>query len=246
VEDSDLKGVLHAHSTWSDGKNSLEEMAEACMDLGYQYLGITDHSQTAFYANGLKPDRVEAQWKEIDTLNKQFDDQGKDFKIFKGIESDILPDGSLDYEDDLLAGFDFVIASLHSQLEMKADAMQHRVETALQNSHTTLLGHPTARLLLERPGAKLDMEAVIRLAAQSNVAIEINAAAPRLELDWRWGALAREVNLKTALCPDAHAADQIQRMTQFGIPVARKAGVKADRVLNGLSANHLCDYLKKN
>jgi DNA polymerase (family 10) len=232
VEASDLKGVLHAHSTWSDGKHTLDEMAEACMELGYRYLGISDHSQSAGYANGLSPDRVEAQWKEIDTLNKRFSEEGKDFRILKGIESDILKDGSLDYEDDLLDGFEFVIVSLHSQLDMPAEAMQERVETALRHPCTTLLGHPTGRLLLDRPGAALNLESVIRLAAKEGVAIEINAAAPRLELDWRWGALAREVGLKTAICPDAHARDQIRRMVTNGIPIARKAGFGPDRILN--------------
>jgi DNA polymerase (family 10) len=232
VTAADLKGVLHAHSTWSDGKHSLEEMAQACMHLGYTYLGISDHSQSAVYANGLTPDRVEAQWKDIDRLNQRFVDEGKEFQILKGIESDILPDGSLDYNDDLLEGFEFVIASLHGQLDMQADAMQERVEAAIRHPATTLLGHPTGRLLLQRPGASLNLEAVIRLAAKERVAIEINAAPPRLELDWRWGPLAREVGLTTAICPDAHAVDQISRMVETGIPIARKAGFEAKAVMN--------------
>ena len=239
VEANDLKGILHAHSTWSDGKNTLREMAEACIDLGYSYFGITDHSQSAFYAGGLKPKAVEAQWHEIDTLNARFADEGKDFHIFKGIESDIRADGSLDYDDDLLAGFDFVIASIHGQMDMEAPAMQARVEKAVQHPACTILGHPTARLLLQRPGIKLDMEAVIRLAAKNSVAIEINAAPPRLELDWRWGKLAREVGLRTAICPDAHAVDQLTRMTRYGIPMARKAGFDAARILNCELAHHL-------
>ncbi|MGA0368361.1 MAG: DNA polymerase/3'-5' exonuclease PolX [Kiritimatiellia bacterium] len=232
VEAEDLRGILHAHSTWSDGKNSLEEMAQACIDLGYSYLGISDHSQSAFYAGGLKPKAVEAQWKEIEMLNARFADEGKDFKIFKGIESDIRADGSLDYDDDLLTGFNFVIASIHGQMDMEAAAMQERVEKAIQHPSCTILGHPTARLLLQRPGIKLDMEAVIRLAAKKGVAIEINAAPPRLELDWRWGKLAREVGLCTAICPDAHSIDQLMRMTRYGIPIARKAGFDAVRILN--------------
>lgn len=232
VEASDLTGILHAHSTWSDGKNSLLEMAEATMDLGYRYLGITDHSQSAFYAGGLKPGQVEAQWKEIDQLNQRFRDEGKNFVIYKGIESDIRADGNLDYDDDLLGGFDFVIASLHGQLDMDAEAMQARVEQALHHPACTILGHPTARLLLQRPGVKLNLESIIRLAAKQGVAIELNAAPPRLELDWRWGKLAREVGLTTAICPDAHATDQLQRVTRFGIPLARKAGFDAARVLN--------------
>lgn len=239
VSATDLQGILHAHSTWSDGKNTLQEMAETCITQGYRYLGITDHSQSAFYAGGLKPAQVEAQWKEIEELNRRFSDAGKDFVIFKGIESDIKADGSLDYSDDLLAGFDFVIASIHGQMDMEADAMQARVEKAIAHPACTILGHPTARLLLQRPGVKLDMEAVIRLAARKGVAIEINAAPPRLELDWRWGKLAREVGLHTAICPDAHATDQLNRSIRFGIPLARKAAFDKARVLNGLSAEAL-------
>jgi len=239
VEAKDLKGILHAHSTWSDGKNTVEEMALACFDVGYSYLGITDHSQSAGYAGGLKPHRVEAQWKEIEALNHRFKDEGKDFVVFKGIESDIRGDGSLDYDDDFLKGFDFVIASIHGQMDMEAVVMQERVETAIQHPSCTILGHPTARLLLQRPSIKLDMEAVIRLAAKKGVAIEINAAPPRLELDWRWGKLAREVGLKTAICPDAHATDQIRRASLYGLPLARKAGFDKDRVLNCLSKNNL-------
>jgi DNA polymerase (family 10) len=239
VESADLKGILHAHSTWSDGKNSIEEMALACLDLGYSYLGITDHSQSAGYAGGLKPHRVEAQWKEIEALNQCFKDDGKDFVIFKGIETDIRGDGSLDYEDDFLKGFDFVIASIHGQMDMEAAAMQERVEKAIQHPACMILGHPTARLLLQRPSTKLNMEAVIRLAAEKGVAIEINAAPPRLELDWRWGKLAREVGLKTAICPDAHAVDQIQRTKDYGIPMARKAGFCPVKILNCKSAAEL-------
>lgn len=239
ITEQDLQGILHAHSTWSDGKNTLLEMAEACMTLGFHYLGISDHSQSAFYAGGLKPAAVEKQWQEIDSLNQRFRDEGKNFVIFKGIESDIRADGSLDYDDDLLAGFDFVIASIHGQMDMEAAVMQARVEKAISHPACSILGHPTARLLLERPGIKLDVEAVIRLAAKKGVAIEINAAPPRLELDWRWGKLARELGLLTVIAPDAHTAEQLHRSTRFGIPLARKAAFSKDRVLNCLSATEL-------
>lgn len=232
IAPSDLRGILHAHSNWSDGAHSLEDMARACLNQGYHYLGITDHSQSAGYANGLRPPRVEQQWKEIDRLNRRFREEGRTFRIFKGIESDIRKDGSLDYDDDLLQGFDFVIASIHNHMDLEREAQQARVEAAIRHPATTLLGHPTARLLLKRPGVKLDMEALIRLAAAEQVAIEINAAAPRLELDWRWGPLAREVGLHTAICPDAHATDQIDRALRYGIPLARKAGFDPARVLN--------------
>lgn len=233
----DLQGILHAHSTWSDGKNTLEEMARACQELGYHYLGITDHSQSSFYAGGLKPDQVEAQWKEIDTLNSRFREEGLNFEILKGIESDILPDGSLDYEADLLQGFDFIIASLHQHLDQEASAIQDRVEAALEHPCTTILGHPTTRLLLERPGAKLDMEQVIRKAAACGVAIEFNANPMRLELDWRHGPLAREVGLKTAICPDAHSVEQLRYAVEYGIPLARKAGCETNRILNCKAAD---------
>jgi DNA polymerase (family 10) len=235
VQPADLKGILHAHSTWSDGSHSLEEMSRACMDLGFRYLGITDHSQSASYANGLTPDRVEQQWQEIDQLNRRFREEGIDFHIYKGIESDIRRDGSLDYEDDLLQGFDFVIASIHNHMDLEKEAQQERVETALRHPATTILGHPTARLLLKRPSIQLDMEAVVRLAAAQEVVIEINAAAPRLELDWRWGPLAREVSLRTAICPDAHHVRDLARTTELGVPMARKAGFEAARVLNTLA-----------
>jgi len=237
VEAGDLKGILHAHSTWSDGKHTLEEMARACIDLGYRYLGITDHSQSAVYANGLTPDRVEAQWKEIEDLNRRFTEEGADFRIFKGIESDIKRDGNLDYEDDLLSGFDFVIASLHNHFDLEKNEQQERVERALQHPATTLMGHPTARLVLRRPGVKLDMEAVIRLAAAQGVAIELNATAERMELDWRWGPLARDVGLLTAVCPDAHHVDQLKHAERYGIPMARKSGFEPGRILNTLSAD---------
>ena len=236
VQAGDLKGILHAHSTWSDGQNTLEEMARECIRLESSYLGITDHSQTSFYAGGLTPAQVGEQWKEIEQLNQRFRDEGLDFSVLKGIECDILSDGALDYEDDLLAGFDFVIASLHQHLDQEAAAMQARVETAIQNPHTTILGHPTARLLLKRPGAKLDMEAVIRLAATQNVAIELNATPQRLELDWRWGPLAREVGLKTAICPDAHSTSALEQAVRFGIPLARKSGFEKARILNCASS----------
>ncbi len=227
-----LRGILHAHSTWSDGKNTLEDMARATHRLGYDYLGITDHSRSSAVANGLSIERVEAQWREIDTLNQRFNDEGLGFRILKGIECDILPDGSLDYPDDILAGFELVIASLHSSLDQEAAAMQARVEAALHHPAVTLLGHATARRLLRRKSAALDMEQTIRLAAKLGKAIELNCSPDRMELDWRWGPLAAEVGLKSAVCPDAHSADALANITRLGIPLARKAGFTPDRLLN--------------
>ncbi len=228
----DLRGILHAHSTWSDGKNTLEDMARASRALGYAYLGITDHSRSSAVANGLSIERVEAQWKEIDTLNRRFKDEGLGFRILKGIECDILPDGSLDYPDEILEGFELVIASLHSSLDQEAAAMQARVESALHHPAVTLLGHATARRLLRRKSSALDMENIIRLAAKQGKGLELNCSPDRMELDWRWGALADEVGLKSALCPDAHSADTLANITRLGLPLARKAGFTSDRLLN--------------
>lgn len=232
LPDDALRGILHTHSTWSDGHHSLETMARTTHQLGYAYLGITDHSRSSVVANGLSIERVQAQWREIDALNQQFRDEGLDFRILKGIECDILPDGSLDYPDDILAGFEFVIASLHNSLDQEAAAMQARVETALHHPAVTLLGHPTARRLLRRKPSALDMERIIRLAARLGKAIELNCSPERMELDWRWGPLAAEVGLKSAVCPDAHSADTLVNITRFGLPLARKAAFTPDRLLN--------------
>src|SRR5699024_3471236 len=205
VEEKDIRGVIHAHSTWSDGKYSIREMAEACIEHGYEYLGLTDHSQTAAYAGGLKPDEVKRQWEEIDKLNEELADQ--DFRIFKGIESDILSDGSLDYDDELLEGFDFVIASVHNGLSMSREKMMTRFRNAIKHPATRIVGHPTGRLLLKRDGADLDMNELIELAAKHNTAIEVNASPWRLDIDWRHGNKAKEVGLLSSINPDAHSIE---------------------------------------
>jgi len=235
----DIRGILHVHSTWSDGKNSIEEMARACIERGYEYLGLTDHSQAAAYAGGLSPERVEAQWAEIDELNRKLADEGHTFKVFKGIEADILGDGSLDYEKEgLIEGFEFVIASVHSALEMPAEKMQARMEAAAANPHTTIIGHPTGRLLLKRAESQVDLPALIKVAAEHGSAIEINANPWRLDIDWREGPAMRRSNLRTAICPDAHAVDQID-LIRFGVDVARKARISKENVLNTLSLNEI-------
>jgi DNA polymerase (family 10) len=244
VESSDIKGVLHAHSTWSDGKYSIEDMARACIDRGYEYLGLTDHSRTAAYAGGLDTRRVQAQWKEIDALNDTFSKEGVQFRIFKGIESDILADGALDYEEDILKGFDFVIASVHFSLDMPPEKMQQRLIYAVESPYTTILGHPTGRLLLKRDGSKVDLDPVIERAAAAGTAIEINANPWRLDLDWRYGNKAREVGLLTAVCPDAHSTDGIDHM-DFGVRIARKARFEAARVLNTMSIEQLEAHFAK-
>lgn len=233
-----LRGILHAHSTWSDGSFSIADMAQACIDRGYTYLGLTDHSRTAAYAGGLSIERVYEQWKEIDRLNNEYAKKGVNFRIMKGIESDILTDGSLDYPDDVLAGFDFVIASVHASLDLPEDKMTERFLRAIDHPRTRIVGHPTGRLLLRREGSKIDMPRIIEAAAASNTAIEINASPWRLDLDWRWGRKAQSVGLLTAVCPDAHSIDGIDD-AKYGISIARKSGFSRDRVLNTWDADAL-------
>jgi len=238
VTDSDIRGVIHAHSTWSDGKFSIKEMADACIERGYEYLGLTDHSQTAAYAGGLKPDDVMKQWDEIDALNESYKSSGTNFVIFKGIESDILADGSLDYEDDILDGFDFVIASVHQTLDMPEAQMMERFRNAIKNPYTRIIGHPTGRLLLKREESKIDLNELVALAAEFNTAIEINANPYRLDLDWKFGNKAKEVGMITAINPDAHNIDGIDLMS-YGVRIARKGKYEKERVLNTKSAEEV-------
>jgi DNA polymerase (family 10) len=241
VSGDDIRGVIHAHSTWSDGKFSIPDMAEACMKRGYEYLGLTDHSQTAAYAGGLKPDDVKQQWEEVDMLNEEFSEQGKEFHIFKGIESDILGDGSLDYDDALLEQFDFVIASIHQNINMPRNKMMKRMRNAIKNPATRIVGHPTARLLLKREGADMDMNELIELAAEHNTAIEINANPRRLDMDWRHGNKAREVGLMSSINPDAHSTDGID-VIPYGVKIARKGRFEPARILNTKSADKVAEW----
>lgn len=234
VEMSDLKGILHNHSTYSDGKHSLRQMAEYCKELGYEYLGICDHSKTAFYANGLNEDRVLEQHKEIDLLNKEL----APFKIFKGIESDILNDGSLDYDDEVLASFDFIVGSVHSVLNMNKQKATQRLLTAIENPYTTILGHPTGRLLLRRAGYPIDHQAVIDHCAKHNVVIEINANPWRLDLDWRWVNYAIEKGVMLSINPDAHKMEGYHDM-QYGLLAGRKGGLTASMTFNALNLSDI-------
>ena len=234
VEMGDLKGILHNHSTYSDGKHSLRQMAEYCKELGYEYLGICDHSKSAFYANGLDEGRVAAQHKEIDELNEEL----APFKIFKGIESDILYDGQLDYDDDVLASFDFIVSSVHSVLNMNLQKATQRLLTAIENPYTTILGHPTGRLLLRREGYPIDHKAVIDHCAKHNVVIEINANPWRLDLDWRWVHYALEQGVKLAINPDAHEMDGYHHM-YFGLLAGRKGGLTKTMTFNALSKEEI-------
>lgn len=227
----DLKGTLHNHSTWSDGVNTLEEMALYCRDeLKLEYLGMCDHSKSAFYAKGLSIERVLQQQEEIDHLNKKLDG----FHIFKGIESDILNDGSLDYPEEILKKFDFIVASVHSNLKMQEDKATERLIKAIENPYTTILGHPTGRLLLSRKGYGLDYKKVIDACAANNVVIEINANPVRLDLDWRWHQYALGKGVMLSINPDAHRNSGFRDM-EYGIHIARKGGLSKENCLNTLS-----------
>ncbi len=234
----DLKGSLHNHSDWSDGVHTLEEMALFCKDeLKLEYLGICDHSKSAFYAKGLNEQRVYAQHQQIDELNAKL----APFKIFKGIESDILYDGSLDYSDDILKTFDFVVASVHSQLKMTEEKATSRLIKAIENPFTTILGHPTGRLLLTRKGYEIDFKKVIDACAANNVVIEINANPLRLDLDWRWHRYALDKGVLLAINPDAHRKEGFHDM-RFGTMVARKGGLTAHKCLNSFSLSEIETY----
>ncbi|MEX2600086.1 MAG: PHP domain-containing protein, partial [Balneolaceae bacterium] len=244
VQDSDIKGVVHAHSTWSDGKQSIKAMAEACMERGYEYLGISDHSKSAVYAGGLSIDNVKRQWDEIDELNTSFKSDGKNFTIFKGMESDILGDGSLDYPDIILEGFDFVIASVHSAHEMSQDKMMDRFKNAIENPYTSILGHPTGRLLLKRDSSNIELNQIIEWAAERGIAIEINASPWRLDLDWRYGNKAKETGLLTSINPDAHTIEGIDDI-RYGVMIAQKAKFEPSRVVNTKSAEEFHKWFSR-
>lgn len=235
----DLRGVFHSHTTYSDGKHSLEEMARHCKDLGYEYVGITDHSQQAIYAGGLTPEDIQQQHVEIDHLNKVL----APFRIFKGIEADILGDGQLDYSDDVLARFDFVIASVHTGMNMDEHKATTRLITAIRNPYTTMLAHPTNRLLLKREGFPIDYRAVIDACAQHGVIIEINANPWRLELDWRWVDYALSKKVWISINPDAHDTTSIQNM-YYGVCVGRKGGLTQPHTFNTLSREEIVTYFQ--
>lgn len=241
ITNEDLKGSLHNHSTWSDGVHTLEQMAVYCKEvLNLEYFGICDHSKTAVYAKGLNEQRVFGQHQEIDELNKKL----APFKIFKGIESDILSDGSLDYSDDILKTFDFVVASVHSNLRMDEAKATTRLLKAIENPYTTILGHPTGRLLLSRAGYPIDYKKIIDACAANGVVIEINANPLRLDLDWRWHRYALEKGVLLSINPDAHRTDGFHD-TRFGVLVARKGGLSADKCLNAFSLEEISGYFEK-
>lgn len=240
VEPSDLKGILHCHSNFSDGKNSIEEMALATKELGYQYFGLCDHSQIVVYAHGLLPEQIKEQQAVIDKLNAGFDG----FKIFKGTECDILADGSLDYPDEILATFDFVVISIHSRMNMSQEEATDRIIKAMQNPYVTILGHPTGRLLLERDGYPLDLHKIIEAAAEYNVAIELNANPHRFDLDWRYCKYAKEMDVKISINPDAHSTEGLADMN-YGIGIARKGWLERENILNAMSLDEIDSFFKQ-
>ena len=239
LEDSDLRGSLHNHSTYSDGNHSIREMATWLRDHGYEYLGLCDHSQAAHYANGLSVERVRQQHHEIDQLNAEL----APFRIFKGIESDILSDGALDYPNDVLASFDFIVASVHSNLKMDEAKATNRLLRAIENPYTTMLGHPTGRLLLRRQGYPINYKAVIDACAQHNVIIEINANPWRLDLDWRWVRYALAQGVPLSINPDAHHTNGYEDM-RYGVLMGRKGHLTKSMTFNAKSVEEVAVYFE--
>lgn len=240
LDEGDLKGVLHLHTTRSDGADDLRAMALAARQLGYQYLGVTEHSKTAVYASGLQPAEIEAQAAEVAALNAE--DLG--IRILRGIESDILPDGSLDYPDPVLQAFDFVIGSVHSSFGMSEEAMTARLLTAMDNPWLDMIGHPTGRILLGRRGYALDMTRVLEKAAACGVIMEINASPSRLDLDYTVLPRARAMGVRFAVNPDAHSRAGLAD-TAWGVHTARKGGLTREDVVNALSADDFLAALRR-
>ena len=238
IEEADLRGILHVHSTWSDGKVSIREMAEATIALGKEYLGMCDHSKYAAYAGGLNADAVRRQQAEIDALNQEF--AGR-LRILKGTECDILRDGALDYDEQTLATFDFVVASIHSNFNLSPEDQTQRLIRAMENPYCSILGHPTGRILLRRDGYAPDLERVIARAGELGVAIELNADPNRFDLDWRWHRFATERGVRIPICPDAHTPDGLKNIA-YGIGIARKGWLTASDVLNTLAVDDLLAF----
>jgi DNA polymerase (family 10) len=239
IQPKDVKGVIHNHSKWSDGKNTIEEMALACQQKGYQYLVMSDHSVSSFYANGLSIERIEKQQDEIDALNNKL----APFKIFKSIECDILNDGRLDYEEAVLATFDLVICSVHQNLKMTEEKAMQRILTAIENPFCHILGHPTGRLLLSRKGYPIDHIKIIEACVKNNVVIEINANPRRLDMDWRFIQQAIEMGAMLSINPDAHSLDGIDDI-RFGVFASQKGMLTKKHNLSSMSLQDFEEYLK--
>lgn len=241
VTDQDLRGILHCHTDASDGTEPLEAMAKATRQRGFEYFGVADHSKSAHYAGGLSVEEIAQQHREADRLNKRF---GKDFRILKGIESDILADGLLDYPDGVLERFDFVVASIHGRFKLDRKAQTQRLLRAISDPHTTIIGHMTGRQLQRRPGYEIDVEKVLRACAKHDVVVEINAHPWRLDLDWRWHQAALEFGCMLSINPDAHSIPELDHM-HWGVLMARKGGVPADRVLNAMKLPEITRYFRQ-
>lgn len=240
IQTGDIRSLIHSHSNWSDGSNTLEEMAAACIRRGWEYMVISDHSQTASYANGLKEDRIREQHRQIDLLNQQL----APFRIFKSIESDILNDGSLDYPEDILKTFDLVIASVHSNLGMSEEKANARLLKAIENPYTRILGHMTGRLLLSRNGYPLDHRLIIDACAANKVVIELNAHPRRLDIDWKWIPYALEKGVLLSVNPDAHALDGYNDV-KYGVLAGQKGGLTRDRNLSSFTLEAFEAFLKE-
>ncbi len=241
IDLANIKGDLHMHSTWSDGAFSIEEMVEACRKKGYQYLAITDHSQFLRVANGLSPERLRAQREEIDRLNEKYDD----ITILAGVEMDILPDGTLDYDDDVIRTMDIVIASIHSSFSHSQEKIMNRLKTALENLHVDIIAHPTGRLIGRREGYDVDIDMLITLAKETNTALELNANPHRLDLSAEYIRKAAEAGVKIVINTDAHNIDMLDHM-KYGIATARKGWVKKDQVINTWDIQKLKSYIHRN
>jgi DNA polymerase (family 10) len=239
IQPEDIKGIIHSHSTWSDGVHTIEQMALAAIEKGYEYLIISDHSKSAFYAGGLSIESVKSQHREIDALNKKL----APFVIFKSIESDILNDGSLDYPEEILACFDIVIASIHSNLKMTEEKAMMRLLNAVNNPYTSILGHPTGRLLLSRKGYPVNHEVLIDACADNNVVLELNAHPRRLDMDWRFIHLALQQDVLISINPDAHAIEGYDDC-KYGVLVAQKAGLAAAQNLSSFNLAEMMEFVE--
>ena len=240
IQFSDVKGIIHCHSNWSDGLHTIEEMAKACIEQGFEYLVISDHSKSAFYANGLSEERIREQHRYVDELNGRL----APFHIFKSIECDILNDGRLDYSDQVLSTFDLVIASVHSNLKMSEEKAMSRLLGAIQNPHTRILGHPTGRLLLSRAGYPVDHQKLIEACAAHGVVIEINAHPRRLDMDWRWIGYALQKNVLISIDPDAHSLTGYHDI-HYGVLAAQKGGVTAGNNLSSYTLQQMRDFVSR-
>lgn len=240
IQPGDIKSIIHSHSNWSDGVNSIEEMARECIAKGLEYMVISDHSKAAAYARGLTEERIREQHRHIDELNSRMGG----FKIFKSIECDILNDGSLDYTDDVLASFDLVIASVHSNLKMTEEKAMSRVLKAISNPYVTILGHMTGRLLLSRKGYPLDHHAIIDACAKNNVVIELNAHPRRLDIDWQWIEYAIERNVLLSINPDAHSLEGFDDI-RYGVLAAQKGGLTREQNLSSFGLAQFEAFLER-